>query len=37
MAFSAFYELIEWWVALATGENAEAFIGTSGLCMGDTI
>jgi putative membrane protein len=30
LAFSAFYELIEWWVALATGEDAEAFLGTQG-------
>lgn len=30
LAFSAFYELIEWWVAEATGENAEAFLGTQG-------
>ena len=30
LAFSAFYELIEWWVALATGGNAEAFLGTQG-------
>jgi putative membrane protein len=30
LAFSALYELIEWWVALATGENAEAFLGTQG-------
>lgn len=30
LAFSAFYELIEWWVAVATGENAEAFLGTQG-------
>ena len=30
LAFSAFYELIEWWVALATGENAQAFLGTQG-------
>ena len=30
LAFSAFYELIEWWVALGTGENAEAFLGTQG-------
>lgn len=30
LAFSAFYELIEWQVALATGENAEAFLGTQG-------
>jgi putative membrane protein len=30
LAISAFYELIEWWVALATGEGAEAFLGTQG-------
>lgn len=30
LAFSAFYELLEWWVALASGENAEAFLGTQG-------
>lgn len=30
LAFSAFYELIEWWVALLTGEGAEAFLGTQG-------
>jgi putative membrane protein len=30
LAFSAFYELIEWWVALATREDAEAFLGTQG-------
>lgn len=30
LAFSAFYELIEWWVALATGEGAAAFLGTQG-------
>ena len=30
LAFSAFYELIEWWVALASGENAKAFLGTQG-------
>ncbi|MFC3024198.1 DUF2238 domain-containing protein [Vibrio zhugei] len=30
LAFSAFYELIEWWVALTTGDNAEAFLGTQG-------
>ncbi len=30
LAFSAFYELIEWWVALASGENAEAFLGSQG-------
>jgi putative membrane protein len=30
LAFSAFYELIEWWAALATGEAATAFLGTQG-------
>lgn len=30
LAFSAFYELLEWWVALGTGEQAEAFLGTQG-------
>ena len=30
LAFSAFYELVEWWVAVATGDNAEAFLGTQG-------
>jgi putative membrane protein len=30
LGFSAFYELLEWWVALATGENAEAFLGAEG-------
>ncbi len=30
LAFSAFYELIEWWVALASGEDAAAFLGTQG-------
>lgn len=30
LAFSALYELIEWGVAIATGENAEAFLGTQG-------
>lgn len=30
LAFSAFYELIEWWVAIGTGEGAEAFLGTQG-------
>jgi len=28
LAFSAFYEFIEWWAALAGGESAEAFLGT---------
>ncbi len=30
LAFSAFYELIEWWVALLSGSSAEAFLGTQG-------
>ena len=30
LAFSAFYELIEWWAALAGGSSAEAFLGTQG-------
>ena len=30
LGFSAFYELIEWWVALASNEGAEAFLGTQG-------
>ena len=30
LAFSAFYELVEWWVALASGSNADAFLGTQG-------
>ena len=30
LAFSAFYELIEWWVAIASGEEAEDFLGTQG-------
>ena len=30
LGFSALYELIEWWVALGTGEDAEAFLGTQG-------
>ena len=30
LAFSAFYELIEWWVALLSDEAAEAFLGTQG-------
>jgi putative membrane protein len=30
LAFSAFYELLEWWVALASGTGAEAFLGTQG-------
>lgn len=30
LAISAFYELIEWWVAAATGTAADAFLGTQG-------
>jgi putative membrane protein len=30
LAFSAFYEMIEWWVALTSGESAESFLGTQG-------
>jgi putative membrane protein len=29
-AFSAFYELIEWWVSLATGSAGDAFLGAQG-------
>ena len=31
LAASAFYEFIEWWVALLTGSAADAFLG----CQGD--
>jgi putative membrane protein len=30
LAFSAFYELLEWLVAVLTGDSAEAFLGTQG-------
>jgi putative membrane protein len=30
LGFSAFYELIEWWVALLSAEAADAFLGTQG-------
>ena len=30
LAFSAFYEMIEWWTALALGQGAEHFLGTQG-------
>lgn len=30
LALSAFYELIEWWAALASDEAADAFLGTQG-------
>ena len=30
LSISAFYELIEWWVAIFSAEAAEAFLGTQG-------
>ena len=30
LAISAFYELIEWWVAIVSKEAAESFLGTQG-------
>jgi putative membrane protein len=30
LAISAFYEFIEWWVAIASGEAADAFLATQG-------
>jgi putative membrane protein len=30
LAFSAFYEMIEWWAALLYGASAEAFLATQG-------
>lgn len=30
LGFSAFYELLEWWVALLAGAEAEAFLATQG-------
>lgn len=30
LAFSAFYEFIEWWVSLAVGSAGDAFLGTQG-------
>ena len=30
LAISAFYELIEWWVALSSAEAADSFLGTQG-------
>ncbi len=30
LAFSAFYEMVEWWTALFSGEAAEAFLATQG-------
>ena len=28
LAFSAFYELIEWWAALLGGDSADSFLGS---------
>jgi len=30
LAISAMYELLEWWIAVATGEAADAFLATQG-------
>ncbi len=30
LAFSAFYELTEWWTAMSTGDASTAFLGTQG-------
>jgi putative membrane protein len=30
LAMSAFWELLEWWTALAAGQRADAFLGTQG-------
>jgi putative membrane protein len=30
LAFSAFYELMEWWTALALGQGSDDFLGTQG-------
>lgn len=30
LAFSAFYEMLEWWTALISGDGATAFLGTQG-------
>ena len=30
LAISACYEFIEWWVAVASGKSADAFLGTQG-------
>ncbi len=30
LAFSAFYEMIEWWVAVGSGDDAVAFLATQG-------
>ncbi|MGI9336771.1 MAG: DUF2238 domain-containing protein [Gammaproteobacteria bacterium] len=30
LAFSAFYEMLEWWAALIGGDSADSFLGTQG-------
>lgn len=30
LAFSAFYEMLEWWAAVLGGDSAESFLGTQG-------
>ena len=30
LAISAFYELLEWWVAVASGDDTVAFLATQG-------
>lgn len=30
LSFAVFYEFLEWWTALITGEGAESFLGTQG-------
>jgi putative membrane protein len=30
LAISAFYELVEWWVAVLSAEAADSFLGTQG-------
>ncbi len=30
LAFSAFYELLEWWAAVIGGDSADSFLGTQG-------
>ena len=30
LAFSAFYELVEWWAAVILGQDADQFLGTQG-------
>lgn len=30
LAFSAFYELVEWWISIASGSSGDSFLGTQG-------